>query len=69
MKFPDSPPSPLSTTAPYGEPAPDDERVVAALEEYVKAQEAGEHVDRAAFVARFPDIAEILSKIHDLRAH
>ena len=56
----DNPQPSLSTTAPFGEPAPDDDRVVAALEEYVKAQEAGEHVDLAAFTARFPDIAEVL---------
>jgi serine/threonine protein kinase/Flp pilus assembly protein TadD len=64
MTSPDSP-LPLSITAPFGEPAPDDDRVVAALEEYVKLQEADERVDRAAFVARFPDIAEVLAACLD----
>ncbi len=45
-----------------GEPAAvDDPRVIAALEEYAAALEAGTAPDRAAFLARHADVAEALA--------
>jgi serine/threonine protein kinase len=40
---------------------PDDPRVVSAVEEYVNALEAGERLDRQAFLARHADIADALA--------
>jgi serine/threonine protein kinase len=50
-----------SASAPSG-PSPDDPRVVAALEEYVAALQAGQAPDRKAFQQRHPAIAEILAE-------
>jgi serine/threonine protein kinase len=41
--------------------APDDERVIEAMHEYLAALEAGQNPDRAAFLARYPAIAEELA--------
>jgi serine/threonine protein kinase/tetratricopeptide (TPR) repeat protein len=40
---------------------PDDPRVIAAVEEYVSALEAGEHPNRAAFLARHADVGSVLA--------
>jgi serine/threonine protein kinase/tetratricopeptide (TPR) repeat protein len=51
---------PVSATTP---PAllPDDSRVIEALEAYVQALETGAQPNRAAFLARYPDIAGVLA--------
>jgi serine/threonine protein kinase len=41
--------------------ASDDPRVIAALEEYLDAVEAGQPLERRAFVARHPEVAEALA--------
>ena len=41
--------------------AVDDPRVIAALEEYAAALEAGKAPDRKAFLARHADVAEALA--------
>src|SRR5262245_43804240 len=53
--------------------AVDDPRVIAALEEYAAALEAGKTPDRASFLARHADVAEALAGcltglefVHDL---
>jgi serine/threonine protein kinase len=43
-------------------PGPDDPRVIAALEEYQAAMQAGRAPDRQAFLARHPDIAPALAQ-------
>jgi len=48
-----------------GPPAADDSRVIAALEAYVAALETGGCPERAAFLARYPDIAEALGPCLD----
>jgi serine/threonine protein kinase/Flp pilus assembly protein TadD len=57
---PDRPPVADAPGSPAGASA-DDPRVVAALEEYVAALEAGEPLDCRSFVARYPDIAGALA--------
>jgi serine/threonine protein kinase/tetratricopeptide (TPR) repeat protein len=44
---------------------PDDPRVIAALEEYVSALQAGQAPDRDAFQARHPEIAAVLAECLD----
>src|SRR5438105_2263888 len=49
-------------------PAPpdqDDPRVIAALEAYLDALEAGSKPDRCSFLARYPDIADALDECLD----
>jgi serine/threonine protein kinase len=46
-------------------PAPDDPRVIAALEEYLAALKAGQAPDRLAFQARHPEIAGVLAECLD----
>jgi tetratricopeptide (TPR) repeat protein/serine/threonine protein kinase len=46
-------------------PGPDDPRVIAALEEYVAALQAGQAPDREAFQARHPEIAAVLADCLD----
>jgi serine/threonine protein kinase len=46
-------------------PGPDDPRVIAALEEYVSALQAGQAPDRDAFQARHPEIAPVLAECLD----
>ena len=43
-------------------PAPDDPRVVRALEEYSTALKAGQRPNRHEFQARYPDVAEALAE-------
>jgi WD40 repeat protein/serine/threonine protein kinase len=43
----------------------DDPRVTQALEEYQAALEAGQPLDRQAFLARYPEIAEVLAECLD----
>jgi eukaryotic-like serine/threonine-protein kinase len=43
-------------------PAPDDPRVVQALEEYSAALKAGHKPDRHDFPARYPEVAEVLAE-------
>jgi serine/threonine protein kinase len=43
-------------------PRPDDPRVIAALEEYASALQAGQAPDRDAFLARHPEIAAALAE-------
>jgi serine/threonine protein kinase len=43
-------------------PAPDDPRVVRALEEYSAALKAGQKPDRHDFPARYPEVAEVLAE-------
>jgi serine/threonine protein kinase/Tfp pilus assembly protein PilF len=45
--------------------AGDDPRVIRALEEYLAAQEAGRKVDRAEFLARYPEVAGALANCLD----
>jgi serine/threonine protein kinase len=47
------------------QPALDDSRVIAALEQYLSAVEAGERPNRQAFLARHADIAAALSECLD----
>ena len=47
------------TSSPVAQP--DDSRVIDALEAYVEALETGPRPNRAAFLARYPDIAEALA--------
>jgi hypothetical protein len=42
-------------------PGPDDPRVIAALEEYMSAVQAGQAPNRDAFQARHPEIASVLA--------
>jgi WD40 repeat protein/serine/threonine protein kinase/tetratricopeptide (TPR) repeat protein len=51
------PPQGISET-----PRPDDPRVIAALEEYASALQAGQAPDRDAFLARHPEIAAVLAE-------
>src|SRR5207253_2718884 len=44
------------------EPTPDDPRVVAAVEEYLAALEAGDKPDRQAFLDRHADVAGVLAE-------
>jgi hypothetical protein len=46
-------------------PVPDDPRVIAALEEYALALQAGQAPDRDAFQARHPEIAPVLAECLD----
>jgi PAS domain S-box-containing protein len=48
--------------AEVGEPAADDPRVIAALEEYVSALQAGQAPQRQEFQARHPEIAAVLAE-------
>ncbi len=54
-------------SGPFGEPSAelDDPRVVAALEQYLAAIEAGERPNRQAFLARHAEIAEALAECLD----
>jgi eukaryotic-like serine/threonine-protein kinase len=43
----------------------DDPRTLAAVEEYLAELESGRHPDRRAFLARYPDIADVLASCLD----
>lgn len=50
----------LATSSLSG-PAPDDPRVIQAMEEYQTALDAGRKLDRQAFLARHADLAGVLA--------
>jgi eukaryotic-like serine/threonine-protein kinase len=54
-----------SLDPPEGIPGPDDPRVVEAVEEYLAELEAGRLPDRQRFLARYPDLAEVLAECLD----
>jgi serine/threonine protein kinase len=56
--------SPPSAVVASG-PDPDDPRVIAALEEYQAAVQAGQAPEREAFQARYPEIAAVLAECLD----
>jgi serine/threonine protein kinase len=63
----DQQPETVVLRGPRGEPSPalDDPRVVAALEEYLAALEAGQKPNRQAFLARHADVADALAECLD----
>jgi serine/threonine protein kinase/Flp pilus assembly protein TadD len=54
-----------ATAAPASAPRVEDERLVQAMHEYLAALEAGQKPDRAAFLARHPEIAHELADCLD----
>jgi serine/threonine protein kinase len=56
---------PVPSAAAASDPSPDDPRVIAALEEYTAALQAGQAPDRHAFLARHPEIATALTECLD----